>query len=107
MIEKIITRVNEEDPEWTFEQWLDRGRQWWKASAARIIECDLLLVLNSANVVMAVGQVEGVKKDLDSGSGRVSIEVRPLRDSDWIGKEIERYASRNPAVYMSEIREVS
>lgn len=106
-MEKVITRVNNADDSWTFGQWLDRGRQWWKARAARIIECDLLLVLNAENVVMAVGQVAGVMKDLDSGSGRVSIEVRPLPKNEWIGRKVERYTSRNPVVYMSEIREDS
>lgn len=106
-MEKVLTRVNDADPECTFDEWLDRGRQWWKARAARIIECDLLLVLDSTNVVRAVGQVKGVMKDLDSGSGRVSIEVRPLPESEWIGKKIERYSSRNPVVYVPEIREAS
>ncbi len=106
-MEKVITRVNDENGTLTFMEWLDRGRQWWKARAARIIDCDLLIVLNAENVVMAVGQIEGVMKDLDSGSGRVSIVVRPLPDNEWIGKKIERYASRNPVVYMAEIREAA
>lgn len=106
-MENVIARVNEVNPVWSFEQWLDQGRQWWKARAARIIECNLLFVLNAENVVMAVGQIEGVMKDLDSGSGRVSIEVRPLEDNEWLGRKIERYTSRNPVVYMSEIQEAS
>lgn len=106
-MEKVITRVNDANGALTFAEWLDRGRQWWKARAARVIDCDLLIVLNAENVVMAVGQIEGVMKDLDSGSGRVSIEVRPLPDNVWIGKTIDRYSSRNPVVYMSEIHEIA
>lgn len=104
-MEKVLARVNDADTTLTFDQWLDRGRRWWKARAARVIECDLLFVLNAENKVMAVGRIEGVMKDLDSGSGRISIEVRAEEDNEWLGKTIERYTSRNPVVYVSEIRE--
>lgn len=104
-MEKVITRVNDADTKWDFDEWLERGRQWWKASAARIIECDQLFVIDAQNIVRAVGQIEGLMKDLDSGSGRVSIQVRPIRNNEWIGKRIRRYSSRNPVVYLTEIHE--
>ncbi|WP_067783037.1 hypothetical protein [Actinomyces vulturis] len=101
--EIVITRVNDAQTDWGFDEWLERGRQWWKASAARIVDCTKLIVLDSENRVMAVARIAGVEKDLDEGSGRVSILVRPLKDDELIGKVIRRYESRNPVVYMTEI----
>ena len=74
--ETVVIRVNEDDPPWkekNEEAWLERGRKWWKASAARIIDCAELLVLDKNDTVKAVTRVAGVEKDLDEGSGRISI----------------------------------
>ena len=54
-------------------KWLERGRKWRKASAARIIDCAELLVLDKTDTVRAATRVAGVEKDLDEGSGRISI----------------------------------
>ena len=67
--ETVVIRVNEVDE----DDWLERGRKWWKASAARIIDCAELLVLDKDDYVRAAARVAGVEKDLDEGSGRISI----------------------------------
>lgn len=105
-MEKVISRVNCTDASWSAEDWLERGRMWWKASPSRIIDCDLLVVIDANNVVRAVGRIEGVSKDLDSASGRIAITARPEVDSKWLGKTIERPSSRNPVVYVDKLREV-
>lgn len=103
-MENIITKV--EDPETTsFEGWLDKGRKYWKARPERVIGCNMLYVVDMSNTVRAAGQVEGLLKDLDQGSGRVEILVRPQPDNEWIGRTIVRSTSRNPVTYMSEIKE--
>ena len=103
MLETVMTRVNDVDGTLTFEEWLDRGRKWWKARAGRVAECDFLLVLDAKNVVRAAGRVEGVKKDLGGGSGRIEILVVPDQDNKWLGHAVYRYSSRNPLVYVSEV----
>lgn len=102
-MEKVITRINATHDDWSQKEWLENGAKWWKASAARVVNCDHLYVLDAQNIVRAVGQIEGVLKDLDSGSGRISIIYRPVENSEWIGKEIRRWESRNPIVYLSTI----
>ena len=53
---------------------------------------------------MAVARVAGVEKDLDEGSGRVSIIYRKLSAKHkLIGKKIRRPGSRNPVVYLRDI----
>ena len=53
---------------------------------------------------MAVARVAGVEKDLDEGSGRVSIIYRELPAThELIGKKIRRPKSRNPVVYLRTI----
>ena len=99
MSETVITRVMNSDPNWTFDQWLEHGRQWWKANAARIIACDQLLVIDHTHTVKAAAQIEGVLKDLDTGSGRISITTRPQPNHPLIGTQIQRPTSRNPITY--------
>lgn len=105
--ETVVIRVNEDDPPWkeNEEAWLERGRKWWKASAARIIDCSELLVLNKDDEVMAVTRVAGVEKDLDEGTGRISIipSKLPAKHEELIGKKIRRPKSRNPVVYLRTI----
>ncbi len=92
--------VSEDDEEY----WLERGRQWWKASAARIIDCAELLVLDKNDYVKAVARVAGVEKDLDEGTGRISIIPSELpAKHELIGKKIRRPESRNPVVYLRDI----
>ena len=99
--EIVVIRVNEVDE----DDWLERGRKWWKASAARIIDCAELLVLNKEDKVMAAARVAGVEKDLDEGSGRISIipSKLPAKHEELIGKKIRRPESRNPVVYLRDI----
>lgn len=104
-MENVVARVNEINSSLRFDDWLRRGQGWWKARAGRIIECDRLFVINADNVVMAEGQIEGVRKDLEKASGRTWIDVRPNLDSKWIGKKIQRPGSRNPVVYIADIQE--
>ena len=105
--ETVVIRVNEDDPPWkeNEEAWLERGRKWWKASAARIIDCSELLVLNKDDEVMAVTRVAGVEKDLDEGTGRISIipSKLPAKHEELTGKKIRRPKSRNPVVYLRDI----
>lgn len=103
-METVVTRVNENDDAMDFSDWLERGRSWWKARAGRIIECNYLLVIDANNVVRAAGRIAGVLKDLEGGSGRVSIEVLPDPENEWIGTKIWRPESRNPVVYLDKIR---
>ena len=99
--EIVVIRVNEVNA----DDWLERGRKWWKASAARIIDCSELLVLNKDDEVMAVTRVAGVEKDLDEGTGRISIipSKLPAKHEERIGKKIRRPKSRNPVVYLRTI----
>lgn len=103
-MENIITKVDPPDNN-TFEGWLEKGRMEWKARPDRVINCNMLYVIDMINTVRAAGQVEGVRKDLDQGSGRIAILVRPQPDNEWIGKTIVRSTSRNPVTYVSEIEE--
>lgn len=73
-------------------------------SFARIIDCAELLVLDKHDTVRAAARVAGVEKDLDEGSGRVSIIYRKLPAThELIGKKIRRPESRNPVVYLRDI----
>lgn len=101
-METVVTRVNSSE-EMTFDEWLERGRQWWKASAARIIECDSLLVIDAANIVRAAGRIRGVVRDIEGGTGRTGIMVIPDLENKWLGIQIDRPGSRNPVVYIKEI----
>lgn len=104
--ETVVIRVNEFKPPWDEDEqeWLERGHQCWKASAARIIDCTELFVLDKKDHVRAVARVAGIEKDLDEGSGRVSIIYRKLPAThELIGKKIRRPGSRNPVVYLRNI----
>ena len=96
--EIVVIRVNEVNA----DDWLERGRKWWKASAA-------LLVLDKNDTVKAVTRVAGVEKDLDEGSGRISIipSDLPAKHEELIGKKIRRPNSRNPVVYLRDIEVIS
>ena len=73
-------------------------------SFARIIDCTELLVLDKEDKVRAAARIAGVEKDLDEGSGRVSIIYRKLPAThELIGKKIRRPKSRNPVVYLRTI----
>ena len=52
---------------------------------------------------MAAARVAGVEKDLDEGSGRISIIARDISDHELLGKKIRRPGSRNPVVYLRDI----
>ncbi|WP_336657533.1 MULTISPECIES: hypothetical protein [unclassified Leucobacter] len=103
-METVVTRVNSSE-EMAFDEWLERGRQWWKASAARIIECDYLLVIDAGNIVRAAGRIRGVERDIEGGTGRTGIMVIPEPANEWLGLQIMRPGSRNPVVYIKEITE--
>ena len=76
-------------------KWLERGCKWWEASAARIIDCAELLVLDKTDTVRAAARVAGVEKDLDEGSGRISITPRKIEHHELLKKKIRRPNSRN------------
>lgn len=103
--ETIIIRVNEdaETSAMTFDEWLERGRQWWKTRADRALNADRLIVVDYDNTITAVGDVSGVQKDIETGSGRVSIIVVPDPDSELIGKTVDRGSSRNPVAYVQDV----
>ena len=102
---QLVIRVNEfsEKTDYGFQGWLDRGREWWKTRPGRAIEADRLVVIDASLKVMAVGKIHGVRKDIEQGSGRISVEVIPDPENEWIGKTIERGTSRNPIAYMKNI----
>lgn len=104
-MEQLVIRVNLDGTreDLSFQEWLDRGRAWWKTKPGRAVEADQLIVLDSNHTVKAVGKICGVRKDLEQGSGRVSIEVIPTPGSEWIGQTIERGNSRNPVAYMEKL----
>lgn len=104
-VETIVIRVNATDFGLTlpFEDWLERGRRWWRTRADRALNANRLVVLDATNRVRAVGTVIGVLKDIEDGSGRISIEVLPDQESELIGKIIHRNDSRNPVSYVTEI----
>lgn len=60
-------------------------------------------MLDKDNTVRAAARVAGVEKDLDEGSGRISIIPRKIEDHELIGKMIRRPGSRNPVVYLRNI----
>ena len=60
-------------------------------------------MLDKNDTVRAVARVAGVEKDLDEGSGRISIIPRKIDDHELIGKKIRRPESRNPVVYLRDI----
>ena len=104
--ETVVIRVNEVNPSRKDDEeyWLERGHQWWKASAARIIDCAELLVLDKTDTVRAAARVAGVEKDLDEGSGRISIIYSEFTTKhELIDKKIRRPGSRNPVVYLRDI----
>lgn len=41
-------------------KWLERGDQWWMASAARIIDCTELLAVNKERHVKASARIVGI-----------------------------------------------
>jgi len=41
-------------------KWLERGDQWWEASAARIIDCAELLMPDKGDTVREVARVIGI-----------------------------------------------
>ncbi|AZT92764.1 hypothetical protein CXR27_05935 [Brevibacterium aurantiacum] len=106
--EHIVIRVNATDfgIPMSFDQWLNRGRRWWKTRADRALNADRLFVIDATNRVRAVGLVDGVLKDREDGSDRVSIEVTSEEDSELIGKIIRRNDSRNPISYVTTIEVV-
>lgn len=108
-METVVIRVNENDlgDVKPFEWWLERGRRWWTAKADRVLNSKELVVLDATNRVRALGAIYGVLKDIENGTGRVSIEVLPIEGSELLGKEIRRSESRNPVAYMTDIEVVS
>lgn len=103
--EIVVIRVNATDfgHERPFDWWLNRGRRWFSAKADRVLNAEELIVLDAVNRVRAVGIIYGVLKDIEEGTGRVSIEAKPVEDSELIGKRIRRSESRNPVAYVNDI----
>jgi len=60
-------------------------------------------VLDKDNTVRAAARVAGVEKDLDEGSGRISIIPHKIEDHELIGKKIRHPESRNPVVHLRDI----
>ena len=60
-------------------------------------------MLDKDNTVRAAARVADVEKDLDEGSGRISIIPRKIKDHELIGKKIRHPESRNPVVYLRDI----
>ena len=60
-------------------------------------------MLDKDNTVRAAARVAGVEKDLDEGSGRISIIPHKIEDHELIGKKIRHPDSRNPVVHLRDI----
>ena len=106
--EIIVIRVNvystsDEGKEMSAADWFDRGLSWWRARATRVIECDLVVIVDCNNVVVGVGRVSGVQKDIDGGSGRISISALPQPESHLLGKTIRVNGSRNPISFVTSL----
>ncbi len=103
--ESIIIRVNEDSQqsEMTFDDWLDRGTSWWRTRATRVIDCDLAVIVDAFDRVVAAGRVRGVTKDLEGGSGRIAIDVVPLPEYALLGTKIKVNSSRNPISFVKSV----
>lgn len=106
-MEQLVIKVNADHKKepGTHQEWLERGRRWWKTKPSRAIEAEHLIVVDAHSYVVAVGRITGVMKDMEGRSGRVSIEVIPDPESRWRGGQIDRGDSRNPVSYMTEVLE--
>ena len=60
-------------------------------------------MLDKDNTVRAAARVAGVEKDLDEGSGRISIIPHKIEDHELIGKKLRHPESRNPVVHLRDI----
>lgn len=106
--ESIVIRVNvdstsDEGMKMSIADWFDRGLSWWRTRATRVIECDLVVIVDCYNVVVGVGRVSGVQKDIDGGSGRISISALPQPESHLLGKTIRVNGSRNPISFVTSL----
>lgn len=79
-----------------------RSNSWWKLEPGRAVRCDLGIVLNPDNVVVAVVEVQGILKRKDiMRMGFIGELAGPEYDS-WYGKTLERNDSKNPIAYFDE-----
>lgn len=103
--ENIITKVNLDSTRegLAFDEWLDRGRGWWKTKVTRAIEAERLFVVDAVSRVVAVGIIKGIQKDIEGDSGRVCLEVQAEPDHELVGRRLNRGTSRNPVSYTQQI----
>lgn len=103
--ENIITKVNIDSTKenMTFGEWLDRGRGWWKTKVTRAVDAERLFVVDFSELVVAVGIITGIQKDIAGDTGRVCLEVQSEPDHELIGQKLNRGTSRNPVFYTRRI----
>lgn len=104
-MEHVIIRVNEDAAAvgWTFEQWMERGLTSWRTKADRVISCNLAVIVDAHDVVVAIGEVIGVRKNKNASPIRVDIEIEPDFDHSLLGKQIVVNDSRNPIAFVREL----
>jgi len=103
-MENVVIQVNEHSDELknaalTQADWMERGRQWWRARPARVIDAERLVIVDADEKIVAVGRIRGVEKGLD-GSGRLAILVNLEQDSELVGQTLRTNDSRNPVNYV-------
>ena len=97
MTETFIARVTKADPNWGEHEWFEHGRQWWRANLDRATACEQLFIIDRADTVKAIANIEGATKDPDSG--RVSFTAQFQPNNPWTGTQIQRPTTRNPITY--------
>lgn len=84
----------------------EAGSKWWRLNLDRAMACDVLLVLNPENIVVAVKQIEGFNKydrEIYEVEKKVAIEgsdASPEMIAKYMGKTIDHRFSRNPVAYL-------
>ena len=104
-MENVVIQVNEhskseENREKSHHDWMERGRQWWRARPSRVIDARFLLIVDIDDKIVAVGRIRGVEKDIDGESGRLAILVNEEPGNELIGKTLRTNDSRNPVNYI-------
>jgi hypothetical protein len=84
----------------TEKNYLERARGNWRTDPRRIISCDRVVVVSPRSEIVAVGEIESIRKE---GDHRISFNAKVDENKrEWIGKYVDRNESRNPIAYFDE-----
>lgn len=100
-MEILVLKMGEAGTNGTPSAYLKRARAGeWRASASRIIACDLAVAVNYRHEIVAVGKITGVLK---ASGDKVKIAMdNDEASADLLGKVIDVGTSQNPVGYLSE-----